>query len=221
MRDKSSPAPLDACCVVACGTLSREVRRLVQEGFLSENRIFLTAPGLHEWPQRFEQQVRRQVERARSIAKNVIVVYGETCYMNLDTAADTDRLLDTLGDRVSRVQAKHCVDVLADAAERERIADGAKVYWLTSGWLDHWDYIFKAWDRAKANETFPAHDKAIVLDAVGAFDEMVMSDPEKVLRISDWTKLDLEKWDTSLDRMRRLLADCAGLLVGRRSAEPG
>jgi len=29
----------------------------------------------------------------------------------------------------------------------------------------------KEWDAAKANETFPQHDKAILLDTVGIFDE--------------------------------------------------
>ena len=111
--------------------------------------------------------------------------------------------------------------MLADAEERAEIAEGAKVHWLTSGWLEHWDYIFRDWDPAKANETFPANDKAIVLDAVGYFDEMAESNPEKMLQISDWMKLDLEKRDTSLERLKQLLSECANRLAARhRVAEP-
>ena len=114
-----------------------------------------------------------------------------------------------MGREFSRVRAKNCVDMLADAEMRARIAGGAKVYWLTPGWLEHWDYIFKDWDAAMANETFPAHDKAIVLDAVGYFDEILGTDPEKILRISDWMKLEIEPCAVSLDRLKRLLCECA------------
>ena len=85
----------------------------------------------------------------------------------------------------------------------------AKTYWLTSGWLDHWDYIFKDWDAAKANETFPAHDKAVVLDAVDHFDKLSGTDPEKVLRICDWMKLEIEPYTASLERLKQLLCECA------------
>ena len=213
-EDQSLPS-LDAFGVVACGTLSREIRHLADMGFLNGERVFLTAPGLHEWPKRLEKQLTRQIHRARQAASQIIVAYGEKCYMDLDTAADTDVFLGTFGGDVARVRAKNCVDMLADAGERARIAEGAKVYWLTSGWLEHWDYIFKDWDRAKANETFPANDKAIVLDAVGYFDEMVESTPEKMLQISDWMKLGLEKRATSLERLKRLLSECAKRLEAR------
>ncbi|MBN2474717.1 MAG: hypothetical protein JXB62_08920 [Pirellulales bacterium] len=71
------------------------------------------------------------------------------------------------------------------------------------------DYIFKDWDAAMANETFPAHDKAIVLDAVGYFDEISGTDPERMLRICDWMMLEIEPYAASLERLKRLLCECA------------
>jgi hypothetical protein len=221
MSEERSAPSLHAFGVVACGTLRREIRHLVDAGVLSGGRVFFTAPGLHEWPKQLERQLTRQIHRAQEAADHVIVVYGEKCYMDLDTAADTDVFLRTFGGNVARVRAKNCVDMLADVEERARIAKGAKVYWLTSGWLEHWDYIFKDWDRAKANETFPANDKAIVLDAIGYFDKMVESAPEKMLQISDWMKLGLEKRATSLKRLESLLTECAQrLAICYRVGEP-
>jgi len=204
--------------VVACGTLRREIRLLADTGLLDGDRVFFTAPGLHEWPKQLAKQLGRQVGKALEVAEKVIVAYGEKCYMDLDTAADTDVFLGAFGENVARVGAKNCVDMLADAEERARIAGGAKVYWLTSGWLEHWDYIFKDWDPAKANETFPANDKAVVLDAVGYFDEMTETAPEKILQISDWMKLDLERHPASLERLKRLLCECAQRLEDRCDA---
>jgi hypothetical protein len=207
--DESIRMPED-CAVVACGTLRGEMRHLVQTGFVNADQLFFAGPGLHEWPDRLERQLTRQLERALQRAEHVVVAYGQRCYMNLDTGMDTDGLLGRFGRRVGRVAAKNCVDMLADEDERAGIAAGDNVYWLTPGWVEYWDVIFKDWDAAMANETFPARDRAIVLDALDCFQQMADDDPEKLLRISDWTKLALEPRAVSLRRLRNLL---------RRSAE--
>lgn len=204
------PCPsLHSCGIVTCGTLRREIRHLAETGFLDSDRILFTAPGLHEWPKRLEKQLIRQIGKARTISPKVIVVYGEKCYLDFDAGVDTDALLGRLGKGLARVRATNCVDMLADAELRDRIAAGSKVYWLTPGWLEHCDYIFKDWDAAMANETFPIHDKAIVLDAVGYFDEISGTAPEKLLKICDWMRLEIEPYVVSLQRLGGLLCECA------------
>ncbi len=193
--------------IVACGTVRREVRKLADDGLLDADRLFFTGPGLHEWPRELESQLARQLGKARKRSGKVIVAYGEKCYLDtVDPWRDTDALLREQGPEFRRVRAKNCVDMFADAEERRRIASGRRVYWLTPGWLEHWDYIFKDWDAGKANETFPANDAALVLDALGYFDELSAGDPEKLLRISDWMKIPVEPCPVGLDRLRRLLA---------------
>jgi hypothetical protein len=137
------------------------------------------------------------------------VAYGESCYYDFERSMDTDALVAEVCAHAARVRAKTCVDLLADKHERERIADGAKVFWFTPGWIEHWDFIFRDWDVGQANETFPANDKGVVLDAVGYFEQLSGADPEKILRICDWTKMPLEAHAVSLDRPRRLLRQCA------------
>jgi len=197
------------CAVVACGTLRPEMRHLAETGLISEDRLFFTAPGLHEWPEMLKEQLTHQLEKARGIAGHVIVAYGEKCYMDLETGMDTSALLAEFAPGVARVSAKNCFDMLADEDERNRLAGGDKIYWLTPGWIQHWDFIFKDWDAAKANETFPANDRAILLDAIGYYDNLSQTDPEKILRICDWTKVQIAPQSISLERLKTLLLETA------------
>lgn len=205
MSTEQAELLLRQCHIVSCGTLRREIRQLAAEGLLDGDRVHFTAPGLHEWPQKLNEQLTRQVEKARAGGEPVIVVYGELCYFDYETGTNLDGLLARFGPRVARIRAKNCVDMLADSDQRNRIANGEKVYWLTTGWIEHWDFIFRDWDAGKANETFPAHEKGIVLDAAGGFEEFSSETPEKLLRICDWAKLPFEPHAVSLDRLRNLL----------------
>jgi hypothetical protein len=192
--------------IVACGTLRREIRKLAEDGILDADRLLFTAPGLHEWPGQLEKQLSRQLARAREFSGRVIVAYGDKCFIDTENPMrDTDALLQERGPEFRRVRAKNCVDMLASAEGRSSITAGEKVYWLTPGWIENWNYIFKDWDAAKANETFPAHDRAVVLDAVGYFDELSASRPERVLEIADWMKIPLEARPAGLERLAQLL----------------
>jgi len=53
------------------------------------------------------------------------------------------------------INKKNPIDMFAGLNEREKIAEGQKVYGLSPGWLKYWKVIFKDWDQGKANETFP------------------------------------------------------------------
>lgn len=208
MNGKGPRMP-EGCSIVACGTLRREMRRLVETGFLDGDRLVFAAPGLHEWPEMLKEQLTQQLEKVCGGGGRVIVVYGEKCYLDTTTGMDTDGLLGRFGSGVGRVRAKNCVDMLAGAEERSRLANEAKVYWLTPGWLEYWTFIFKDWDAAKANETFPANDRAVVLDALGYYEDLSQTDPERILRICDWMRLEMAPQAVSLERLRALLLDCA------------
>jgi hypothetical protein len=192
--------------VVACGTMRAELRKLAAEGFLDADALLFTAPGLHEWQRELDAQLTRQLKKARERSDQAIVVYGERCFLDPnDPARNTDALLEERGSEFRRIRAKTCVDMLADEEERSRIAGGRKVYWLTPGWIDNWNYIFKDWDEGLANEMFPAHETAVVLDALGYFDELMTSSPERILEISDWMKIPIEARPVSLERLKLLL----------------
>ena len=50
---------------------------------------------------------------------------------------------------------------------------------------------------------------SLVLDAVDHFDEISGTDPERILRICDWMKLEIEPYAASLERLKQLLCESA------------
>jgi hypothetical protein len=199
--------------IVACGTLNMELNQLRDSGFLDARKILYTKPGRHEVPRELESQLIRQIGTAKKYASNIIVVYGgKFCYVNTD---DLYRKIDTIieeqiepGIKISRIKATHCVDMLASEEERGRISQGKDVYWLTPGWMKYRHYVYQDWDKGLANENFPKHTGgAIMLDAVGYYDEIAQNDPEKLLEFSDWMGIPLEPYPVTLDRLLALLSD--------------
>jgi hypothetical protein len=199
--------------IVACGTLNMELNNLRDSGFLDARKILYTKPGRHEVPRELESQLIRQIGTAKTYASNIIVVYGgKFCYVNAD---DPYRKIDTIiqeqlesGVKISRIKASHCIDMLASKEERERISQGKDVYWLTPGWMKYRNYVYQGWDKGLANENFPKHSGgAIMLDAIGYYDEIAQSAPEKLLDFSDWMGIPIEPYRITLNRLRDLLLD--------------
>jgi len=199
--------------IVACGTLNMELNHLKDSGFLDARKILYTKPGRHEVPRELESQLIRQIGTAKTYASNIIVVYGgKFCYVNAD---DLYRKIDTIiqeqiepGVMISRIKATHCLDMLASEEKRERISQGRDVYWLTPGWMKYRHYVYQGWDKGLANENFPKHTGgAIMLDAIGYYDEVMQNNPEKILEFSDWMGIPIEPYRISLDRLRSLLSD--------------
>jgi hypothetical protein len=208
--------------IVSCGTLRLELNHLKETGFLDVRRIFYTTPGLHEKPKDLETQLLERVEKAKDEANKVIVVYGgKFCYVNADQPTRTMKtIIDELGPEVGRVQASHCVDMLASEPERQRIAQemagGEKVWWMTPGWIKFRHYVFKGWDQGLANENFPRHTGgAIVLDGIGYVERYMTEHPERFLGYSDWMGIPIQPYSITLDRFKSLLLEQASQLNSR------
>jgi hypothetical protein len=198
--------------IVACGTVSRELNYLRNDGFLNARKILYTKPGRHEDSRELESQLVEQIGAAKRFADQVIVVYGgKFCYINVNDPYRTiDRIIAEQGEGVSRINATHCVDMLASTQERESISTGQKVFWLTPGWVLYRDLVFQDWDQGKANETFPQNTGgAVLLDAVGFWEDFADTHPEKMLDFSDWMGIPIHPHPISLSRFKQLLADCA------------
>ena len=207
-----SDVSFEDCAVVACGTLSPELRALRKSGFLNAAGILYTRPGRHEDPRELESQLVRRIGQAGRFARKIIVVYGgKFCFIDpRDPGRTIDDVIAEQGGCVSRVAATHCVDMLADARQREELSGGEKVFWLTPGWIIYRDYVFQDWDRGKANESFPQHTGgAVLLDAVHFFEEYSESHPERILEFSDWMGIPILPREVKLDRLEELLCDCA------------
>jgi hypothetical protein len=205
--------------IVSCGTLSMELNHLKKEGFLNTNHLFFTTPGLHEDPRELERQLIQRINMAREKADKVLVVYGgKFCYVNAENPTRTmKKIIEEQGPDVARVEATHCMDMLASEAEREKIAQevagGEKVWWMTPGWVKFRHQVFKGWDQGLANENFPKHTGgAVVLDAIGYVDQHMAENPEEFLEYSDWMGIPIQGYPISLGRLKSLfIAQAKGL----------
>ena len=202
--------------IVSCGTLTLELNHLKETGFLNARQILYTTPGLHEDPRELERQLIERIGKAKDRADKVIVVYGgKFCYVNANEPTRTMRtIIEEQGPAVRRVQASHCVDMLASEAERETIAQemagGEKVWWMTPGWIKFRHHVFKGWDKGLANENFPRHTGgAIVLDGIGYMDRYMAEHPEELLEYSDWMGIPIQPYPITLDRLKDLLSEQA------------
>jgi hypothetical protein len=128
------------------------------------------------------------------------------------------KIIEEQGPGVARIQATHCMDMIADETERKliakEIAGGEDVWWMTPGWIKFRHNVFKGWDKGLANENFPRHTGgAIVLDGIGYVDRYMAERPEEFLEYSDWMGIPIQGYPVSLDRFKSLLADQAGILL--------
>lgn len=206
--------------IVSCGTLSLELIHLRAEGFLDTAHLFFTTPGLHEDIRELERQLLDRIAKARQKADKVLVVYGgKFCYVNADDPARTmQKIISEQGAGVARIDATHCMDMIASEAERRRIAyefaGGEKVWWMTPGWIKFRHKVFKGWDKGLANENFPRHSGgAIVLDGVGYMDTYMAEHPEDFLDYADWMGIPITPYAVTLDRFKSLLVEKATMLL--------
>lgn len=202
--------------IVACGTLRPELTFLKESGFLDTPHIFFTTPGLHQDIHELEKQLVSRIAKAKQESGKVIVVYGgKFCYVNPDEPLRTmQRIIEEQGPGVVRIQATHCMDMIASENEREEIAQtlagDEKVWWMTPGWVKFRTLVFKGWDKGIANENFPKHTGgAIVLDGVGYLDQYMAEKPEEFLEYCDWMGIPMQAHALSLDRLKQLLLDAA------------
>ncbi len=202
--------------IVSCGTLRMELTRLQEEGFLDTEHLYYTTPGLHQNIHELERQLVEKIARAREKVDKIIVVYGgKFCYVNADNPLRTmQTIIEEQGPGVVRIEATHCMGMIADEAEQEKIAaelaGGEKVWWMTPGWVRFRKPVFKGWDKGLANENFPRHARgAIVLDGIGYLDQYMAEHPEDFLDYCDWMGIPMQAYPTSLDRLKSLLLEQA------------
>ena len=199
--------------IVACGTLALELNYLKKQGFLDARKILYTTPGRHEVLKELESQLIEKINLAKQHSKKIIIVYGgKFCYVNVDdpyTTMDTRIREQETGSTISRINATHCMDMLASESQRDEISEGRKTWWLTPGWIVYRNYVFQDWDKGKANENFPQHTGgAVLLDAIGFWERYSEEHPEKILEFSDWMGIEIKPHKITLDRLKRLLWNC-------------
>lgn len=198
--------------VVSCGTLSLELNYLRRQGFLGAEHMLFTKPGLHENPRELENQLVKQIKQAQKRTEKILVLYGgKFCYVN---SSEPTRTIDTIiaeqQGNIVRINATHCMDMLASRDTRDEIAGDENVLWLTPGWIKFRHDVFEGWDKGLANENFPKHTGgAWVLDGIGYMDQYMAEHPEDLLEYSDWMGIPIQPCPITLDRLKALLVEAS------------
>jgi len=204
-------------CIVSCGMLYPELKHLMETGFLDPYKISFTPPGLHAIPDDLERHLVKRLERAKEFCspEKIIVLYGKRCYVNVDEPSRrVDTIIEAQGKEIKRIQADYGYDMLAGIEKREELSgdEAGKTLWFTAGWLKNWKTVYQryfGWDRADANANFPGYyNKIIVLDGIGISNRYLNDYPEKILELFDWTALEVEFREISLERLKKLLLEC-------------
>ncbi|MFA5089189.1 MAG: DUF1638 domain-containing protein [Candidatus Omnitrophota bacterium] len=208
--------------IVTCAVMRRELQKLQDEGFLDADGILFTTAGNHEKPWDMERELPEKLKEAAEKSGLVIVALGKKCYFNTNTPEKTiDDLIAETGVNAVRVNAEDCIDMLSDKQMRKKVEETRTVYWITPGWLMEKDNIFGDWDQGKANETFPRHDAALMLDVIGFFNEISMTDPEALLGFADWMQIPIEPVEVGMDRLKKLLLSSLELVKTGQSSFEG
>lgn len=214
-----NPVSFADISIVSCGTLSLELNHLKKHGILDTPQILFTTPGLHQDIPELERQLVKQINKAKEKTDKVVVIYGgKYCYVNPD---EPTRLMQNIiaeqRPGVARIEATHCMDMIAGEDERDRIAREVAgvepVWWMTPGWIKFRKEVFKGWDKGIANENFPRHTGgAVILDGIGYMDRYMEESPEEFLEYSDWMGIPIIPYPVTLDRFQSLLWGAAGKL---------
>jgi Protein of unknown function (DUF1638) len=99
MKQKTKP------CIVSCSVLKDEIRKLVKEGKLNADLLFVSKYFHIDYAQ-IEKHLRLVIERAlKSHPENVVLVYGDLC---LGMNNEMKKLAEEYG--IIKVDALNCID---------------------------------------------------------------------------------------------------------------
>ncbi len=204
--------------IVSCGTMSPEINELVKQGFLDTEHVFFTTPGLHQDIPELEIQLIKLIQKAKSVARGVIVIYGgKYCYVNPDNPTRLMKhIIEEQGPNVVRIEASHCMGMMASDDEMKQMVQdlgGEPVWFMTPGWVKYKKQVFKGWDKAIANENFPRHTGgAVILDGIGYMDPYMEQNPEEFLDYCDWMGIPMQGISISPDHFKSLLTEALATL---------
>jgi hypothetical protein len=202
--------------IVSCGTMSLELNYLKREGLLDSPQILVHDPGTAPGYPRVGKAAAEPDHQGqgddrkgcRHLRRQVLL-----CQCGCAT-----RLMQTIieeqGPSVARIDATHCMDMIAGEQDRDRIAQevagGEPVWWMTPGWIKFRKEVFKGWDKGLANENFPRHTGgAVILDGVGYMDRYMAEKPEEFLEYADWMGIPIIPYPVTLDRFLSKLNSAA------------
>jgi len=181
-------------CIVSCSVLKDEIKKLVKEGELNADLLFVSKYFHVDYAQ-IEKHLRRVIERAlKSHPGNVILVYGDLC-LGMDN--EMRKLAEEYG--IVKIDALNCIDCqLGGKGEFLKADPNHDLLFLSPGMTDFFSHARdtmrkEGMHEASLKQFFSGLRGIIVLDTLGNDDKL---------------KLEIAKLDTGLEIVETLRLGC-------------
>ncbi|MEJ2684793.1 MAG: DUF1638 domain-containing protein [Candidatus Sulfobium sp.] len=182
--------------IIGCGIFRKEIEFLIKEKGLSEDVIFLDA-ALHVNFDKLKVRLTDALEECREKGGRVKILYGH-CHPEMN------EILGRYGAK--RIEAGNCLEAIAGAEEIARLDKEAKTFFLTSGWVNNWEAMFRLGEEDfnfDFRRMFSSYKRIVVFDISG-----IPVDEEKVRKLSDYARLPVERRSITLDNFLQILNAC-------------
>jgi len=171
--------------IVSCGIFQPELEKVlkqIREEFMSDEDINVTylAPALHVDNNKLKQGITNALDNVSE--RQTVLLFGAMCHPELDEFTEKYQVV--------RLLPSNCIELILGKERQHEIEKSAKVFYITPGWLENWQDIFKrgqGWDEIDARQNFGFYDKILLLDTgVTSFND------EDLLEFFEYTQVPIE-----------------------------
>lgn len=177
--------------IIACGIFRKEIEAL-QDVLGFPFQAYYLGPGLHVDFDELKAALQAELEKCRGF-QGTIVVYGQ-CHPRME------EILKPYG--AALVECQNCVDAFITRQGVEQKAREGLYFYLSPGWLDAWQEIFKRlnWGQAEARLQMGSFRGTVYLDTLKDAPEQ----EQRLLEFFDFTNLPFEIMPVDLDHFKSL-----------------
>ena len=171
--------------IVACGIIQPEleqVLRQIREERPNDSLINVTyvPPALHVDYDKLKDGITGALDQVSEPKK--ILLFGSMCHPEIGEFTEKYHVV--------RLSPGNCVELILGKERQKEIEKSAKVFYLTPGWLQNWEDIFRrgqGWDEIDARQNMGFYDKILLLDTgVSEFSD------EDLLEFFEYTQVPIE-----------------------------
>ncbi len=170
---------------MACGIFQPELEQVLRQ--IREERpndciidVTYVPPALHVDYDKLKDGITGALDHVSEQKK--ILLYGSMCHPEIGEFTEKYHVV--------RLSPGNCVELILGKDRQKEIEKFVKVFYLTPGWLQNWEDIFRrgqGWDEIDARQNFGFYDKILLLDTgVSEFSD------EDLLEFFEYTQVPIE-----------------------------
>lgn len=187
--------------IISCGMIMKEVQFILNEIGLKDEVAFLDH-GVHNFDRlktNLTEQINKKKEKNNS---PTIVIIGQNCHPEMTSILDQHSVIG--------LNAANCFEALL-GSEKAQLDKEANSFYMTSGWFEHWEEIFKysGWTEVDARLNMGFGDRVLLLDT-----GLVEITDEKILKLFDIIQVPIEIKKVNLEHLKKLIIEAIDRVKG-------